>query len=223
MPHRRRAGFTLVEVAIVLVVIGLLLAGAFKGQELITNARVRGIIRDHQGVHTAYLGFLDRYRQPPGDYAGAAANIPGVSTACGTSGNGNGNGRVETSSGEYILAWEHLSKSGLLIGPYICTSSDVVTEGSVPRNPYGGFMQLIYDDAYAGTPRGRHNLKSGNNIPSDVLAEIDRKVDDANALGGTFRGSNYTTGAATDVNCWDTAGNWSAVPVLPNCGAAVVF
>jgi prepilin-type N-terminal cleavage/methylation domain-containing protein len=226
MPHRPQSGFTLLELSIVLVIVGLLLAGIFKGQELMVGARVRSIIQQHEGVRAAYLGFVDRFRQPPGDYAAAAANITGISTACGVSGNpggGNGDGRIDTAGGEFILVWEHLAKSGFLNGTYNCSGNTVVDQASVPRNPYGGFLQLIYDDVYAGTARNHHNLKSGNNMPSDILAELDRKVDDGNALQGAFRGSTYTTGAATDANCWDAGGVWSAAVVLTNCGGALLF
>lgn len=224
MPCRLRSGFTLLELAIVLVIIGLLLAGIIKGQELLTNARVRNIVQQQEGVRTAYLGFMDRFRQLPGDYAAAAANIAGVSTTCGAAvnpGGGNGDGRIGIADNEYILAWEHLSKSGFLNGIYVCNA--VVDQGGVPRNAYGGFLQLVYDDVYAGNPRNQHNLKTGNMMPSDILTEIDRKVDDANALQGFFRGSTYTTGAATDSGCWDAGGIWSAAVVLSNCGGAVLF
>jgi prepilin-type N-terminal cleavage/methylation domain-containing protein len=64
-------GFTLIEIAIVLVIIGLLLGGVLKGQELITGARVRNLIQQQEGVKAAYFGFLDRFRALPGDYANA--------------------------------------------------------------------------------------------------------------------------------------------------------
>src|SRR5919199_6511092 len=108
---RREAGFTLIEIAIVLVIIGLLLGGVLKGQELITSARVRNIIQQQDGVKAAYFGFLDRYRALPGDYAAAAATISNISTAACNGGNGNGNGQVTTTNNENILVWEHLSKS----------------------------------------------------------------------------------------------------------------
>ena len=226
MTRQLRSGFTLIEVAIVLVIIGLLLAGIFKGQELMANARVRSIVQQHDGVRAAYLGFMDRYRQPPGDYAQAAANITGLSTACGAVGNpggGNGDGRIDAANGEFILAWEHLSKAGFLTTSYTCTSNTAVTETSVALNPYGGFLQLIYDDVYAGNPRAQHNLKTGNNMPADILAAIDRKVDDGNALTGSFRGSSYTSGIATDPSCWDASGVWNVTSVPANCGGAFLF
>ena len=62
---RKQRGFTLIEIAIVLVIIGLLLGGVLKGQELITSARVRNLISTQDGVKAAYFGFLDRYRALP--------------------------------------------------------------------------------------------------------------------------------------------------------------
>src|SRR5512147_1160175 len=78
--RKPQAGFTLIEIAIVLVIIGLLLGGVLKGQELITSARVRNLISTQDGIKAAYFGFQDRYRALPGDYPGAQAfaNIPNM-------------------------------------------------------------------------------------------------------------------------------------------------
>src|ERR1700704_2678945 len=100
---RKQSGFTLIEIAIVLVIIGLLLGGVLKGQELITGARVRNLISQQDGVKAAYFGFLDRFRALPGDYSTATTTITGVSTTSGcgvaaTPGNGNGNGQIEAAA-----------------------------------------------------------------------------------------------------------------------------
>src|SRR5262249_3482301 len=87
---RKQSGFTLIEIAIVLVIIGLLLGGVLKGQELITSARVRNIITQQDGIKAAYFGFLDRFRSLPGDYALASTNINCTPTCT----NGNGNGQI---------------------------------------------------------------------------------------------------------------------------------
>ena len=70
---RRQAGFTLVEIAIVLVIIGLLLGGVLKGQELITQAKIKNVANDFNGISAAIYGYQDRYKQLPGDDSGAAA------------------------------------------------------------------------------------------------------------------------------------------------------
>src|SRR6185436_13495553 len=81
-------GFTLVEIAIVLVIIGLLLGGILKGQEMITQAKTKNVIADFSGISTAYHSYQDRYRATPGDDNGAAARWAVAPAA--VSGNGNG-------------------------------------------------------------------------------------------------------------------------------------
>lgn len=226
---RKQNGFTLIEIAIVLVIIGLLLGGVLKGQELITSARVRNLISQQDGIKAAYFGFLDRFRALPGDYSQAVANISGVGTACGAAGLGNGNGQIESTNGEYIMAWDHLSKSGFINGSYTCTGNAVLAPTTNPTNPYSMYLVLIYDNIYAGTVSNRHNLKTGNQIPADILAEVDRKVDDGVASGGTFRFSAHTgltSGTPpTDTLCYTAAtGAWIVTgTVQTNCGAASLF
>lgn len=221
-----RLGFTLIEMAVVLLVVGLLFAGIMRGQELLTAARVRGVVQELDGFRTAYFGFQDRFRSLPGDFPAATATLAEISLACGVPGNpgnGNGNQQVEGANGEAILAWDHLSKAHFLSARYTCEGNNVVNANTVPRNRYGQFVQLIYDANYAGDARVRHNLKTGNDIPSEILAEVDRKIDDGNALTGAFRGSTYTTGAATDASCWDPAGVWNSTAPAANCGGATLF
>jgi prepilin-type N-terminal cleavage/methylation domain-containing protein len=218
---RKQAGFTLIEIAIVLVIIGLLLGGILKGQELITGAKVRNLISQVDGVKAAFFGFQDRYRAYPGDYSQASINIPG-----GVGGNGNGNGRIEAGGSplEFILVWDHLSHAGFITGTY---SASGVTAGSGtagttnPANPYNVALQLIYDTDYANTttPVARHNVKTGNQIPVEIIAEVDRKVDDGNANTGGFRGSSYN--GVVPANCWNAAtGAWLTTSGQADCGGA---
>src|SRR2546423_2960506 len=66
------AGFTLVEIAIVLVIIGLLLGGILKGQEMITQAKIKNVVNDFNGITVAVTSYQDRYRFLPGDDKGAS-------------------------------------------------------------------------------------------------------------------------------------------------------
>ena len=70
---RQQSGFTLVEIAIVLVIIGLLLGGVLKGQEMIENSRIKSVVADMRGVSAAFTGYFDRYRALPGDELNATA------------------------------------------------------------------------------------------------------------------------------------------------------
>src|SRR5687767_12490676 len=122
---RNQAGFTLVEIAIVLVIIGLLLGGILKGQEMITQAKIKNVIADFSGVSAAYHGYQDRYRAIPGDDPGAAKRW---TTPAGVL-EGDGNGAL---SGTYNQAcasvsgaagtnevchfWDHLRRAGFVSG-----------------------------------------------------------------------------------------------------------
>jgi prepilin-type N-terminal cleavage/methylation domain-containing protein len=235
--RNKQTGFTLIEIAIVLVIIGLLLGGVLKGQELITSARVRNLISAQEGVKAAYFGFLDRYRALPGDYGSASTNIACGPTPCK---DGNNNGTIRSIADgdtidEPIAAWEHLSKSGFVNGNYTYAPFPE-SPGSAPTNPYARYLRLSYDGIYgtgvAGTPNTlRHNIKTGNQVPSDLLAEIDRKSDDGVPTSGSFQFSVYDGGGAGGAVAPTATGAggcyalgppviWVATPPSPNCGGA---
>jgi prepilin-type N-terminal cleavage/methylation domain-containing protein len=221
--RKSQSGFTLIEIAIVLVIIGLLLGGVLKGQELITSARVRNMISTQDGIKAAYFGFLDRYRGIAGDYsqANARANIPGCAACLG----GDANGQI-SGADEPQIVWEHLSKAGFITGSYTYPAAGAgALATNTPANPYGSLIQLIYDAVYqdtAATPR--HNLKTGVNVPSDILAEVDRKIDDGLATGGQMRYSTFNGAAAGSGTCYIAAsGAWQSATPNSNCGAALLF
>src|SRR5262245_37896287 len=195
-------GFTLIEIAIVLVIIGLLLGGVLKGQELITGARVRNLISQQDGIKAAFFGFQDRYRGLPGDYASADTNINCGASACSK---GNGNGRIENNATavngsvthEETLVWNHLTSAGFLNGSYAFTDA-AATDTSTPKNPYSSFLQLMYDQQYGtGTVPNKHNLKTGAQVPVEIVAEVDRKVDDGLPYNGAFQFSVYAPTGGT--------------------------
>ncbi|MCW5624875.1 MAG: prepilin-type N-terminal cleavage/methylation domain-containing protein [Burkholderiales bacterium] len=234
MNAKRMQGFTLIEIAIVLVIIGLLLGGILKGQELITSARVRNLISQQDGVRAAFYGFQDRYRAVPGDYSNAITNIQGATT------NGNGNGQIEPTGATAVesnLVWEHLSKSGFINGNY--TYSATAGELVVPKNPYGQYVRLAWDQVYLvpadTTAVDRHNLKTGNQIPVAIVAEVDRKIDDGIPSTGSFVFAAWAEsgtapvapGAAPSCATAPVAGtpsNWNLTGnTAVNCGAATLM
>jgi prepilin-type N-terminal cleavage/methylation domain-containing protein len=221
-------GFTLIEIAIVLVIIGLLLGGVLKGEELIRAARVRNLITQQQDIKAAFYGFQDRYRALPGDYSAAATNINCGIAPCA---NGDGNGRVEAPNAagmhEELLMWNHLTAAGFLNGSFTAGASDTApTDANSPKNPYSIYMQLAYDNNYGtGTLPTKHNLKTGGQIPVEILAEVDRKIDDGNPYSGSFQFSPYAppgTTAPSAATCI-TGTAWNINGEESNCAAASLF
>jgi prepilin-type N-terminal cleavage/methylation domain-containing protein len=192
-------GFTLVEIAIVLVIIGLLLGGVLKGQELIVQARIRNIINDMNGVTAAIYAYQDRYRALPGDERQAAVSgrWPGAS---GGDGNGvicgayNGGAAGGSSCGgemESRLIWRHLRLSGLISG----------TEDSIPVNAAGGLIGI-----QAGAFGLSGHVLCVSNLPAKIAAAIDAQQDDGNPRTGSLRGARQDApNAAADANATDTA------------------
>ena len=222
---RKHQGFTLIEIAIVLVIIGLLLGGVLKGQELITAARVRNLAAQLDGVKIAYLGFQDRYRSLPGDYAQAqaGANIPGAGGVAtdGCTGASCGNGKIDTLA-ESILAWHQLSRSGFITGNY-SGAGTTPTAANNPTNAFSGYLQLINDIVYldATTPSPLAlTVKTGTNVPSPILAELDRKIDDGFPETGSLRYSDWDGSTAGSCVNAGTPKVYNAANDIKTCGAA---
>jgi prepilin-type N-terminal cleavage/methylation domain-containing protein len=206
-------GFTLIEIAIVLVIIGLLLGGVLKGQELINTARVRALNNSVDGITAAWFSFQDRYRAFPGDYLDARSkiNLPGAPAG------GDGNGLVgktgaaaTTSPLERAQVWVHLEAAGYITGGYDGTITATGTLNNdqygcsvttCPDNGFGSGMMINHGKLIAvpGAATDAHELITGRGIPVDVLAELDRKVDDGAATTGLMRvginGTNWTGSA----------------------------
>jgi hypothetical protein len=154
-------------------------------------------------IRAAYLGFEDRFRALPGDYADARVGI-NCGTPCLF---GNGDGRIRANEApvdgsevrEDLLVWTHLSASGFLKGDYGMTSGETAsTERNTPRNPYSAYLGVAFDGAYGllAVNAQRHNLKSGPMIPVEVVAELDRKADDGKPYGGQVLFSAYAANGA---------------------------
>ncbi len=199
----KQSGFTLVEIAIVLVVIGLLLGGILKGQQLINSARVRNMADQNSGVQTAYFGFIDRFRQIPGDMAPADActaigSAVDAAAACAVPANapgGDRNGRVDQWE-EAGAVWAHLSAAGFLNGTFTGVTTDAATytagvlSGDVPGNAFQQPIMLAYTNDYeagAGAPTIRLAFAFGSGVQPSLYRELDVKLDDGSAATGVMR------------------------------------
>ena len=182
----KQAGFTLIEIAIVLVIIGLLTGGVLKGQELITNAKVRSTITGMDGLKAAVFGFQDRFRALPGDMGNAAAVVGNNAVNCT---NRCDNGLIQPWQNTSLVT-NHLSASGFYSGIFNAAQTAVPpTPQNAPTNPFGGAMFVAWWNQYnaAGARPSRTGVYTGRSIPSTVLAEIDRKIDDGTPQTGSFR------------------------------------
>ena len=212
----KQAGFTLVEIAIVLVIIGLLLGGVLKGQELISSAKVRSLNDKVTGFAAAWYGFHDRYRGVPGDYTAASTTILATLT------NGGGDSLVNTNA-ERGQVWTHLAASGLISGSYSGSTTGATYACATtlcPDNGYARGMQISYGNEGQANVGNANELVSGSSIPVEILAELDRKIDDGNANSGLMQlgngggGWNTTASAA----CLSTA-LYNVLSPSANCAA----
>lgn len=264
MKKQTQRGFTLVEIAIVLVIIGLLIGGVLRGQELLNSARVNSINSQQSSIQTAYYGFIDRYKATPGDLTGAQALLVNNLTlpASGAATNG-GDGIVPFVDSPAFF--NNLAQAGFLACTP-CSATTLVTAGAagaaatytaVPTqvsgsntmvNVYGaplmfqsGAAAALVGGAVAGSVEflaataeiAKPMLSTGNTVTSAMLAEVDRKVDDGNPAGGTFRYSDNgvntvatpKVSAAVSAACWAVnAGAYTWVVNPPgNCQGVTTF
>jgi prepilin-type N-terminal cleavage/methylation domain-containing protein len=239
---RRQGGFTLVEIAIVLMIVGLLIGGILRGQELIQSARVRNIIDQKSAIQTAYIGFLDRYRMLPGDLTLLQGPVVGNGVVFGAAASGNGlHGATDST-----LVFQNLTASGFLSCGACMTvtlalggglagglAGPAATVANSPINVYGQPLTIlnalstnatpfVWFDVVAGIDR--LVLSTGGSIPSQVLAEVDRKADDG--LPGTGQLRTGPAGpAASPLICTPglavaAPGVAWAVPSQSDCEAA---
>jgi prepilin-type N-terminal cleavage/methylation domain-containing protein len=191
------AGFTLVEIAIVLVIIGLLLGGILKGQEMITQAKIKNLINDFNGITVAVTSYQDRYRSLPGDDQNATARWTTQNPA---SGNGNGiiaglynandtsgSGGAPPNTAESNLFWQHLRIAGFVPGLTAGTGS-----GTPPQNAAGGLIGV--ESGVVGT-NGlgfTSTIVCFSNLPEKVASAVDGQMDDAFPQTGQIRAQLQT-------------------------------
>lgn len=177
----KQSGFTLVEIAIVLVIIGLLIGGVLKGREMITNAKIKRVENDFSGVSAAIFAYQDRYGVQPGDDPSASTRFAGTWRAA-DNGNGDGNiagGWNSTNNGqESRKIWKHLRGAGLIAGPVDNTNGSY----QQPSNAFGGLVGI---DLNLYNLSG-HNVVFGE-IPGDIAQILESRGDDGNPSGGSIQ------------------------------------
>ena len=194
---KAQSGFTLVEIAIVLVIVGLLLGGILKGQEMITQAKIKNLINDFNGVTVAITSYQDRYRALPGDDQNATTRwtvqAPGKGNGDGIiagkykDNDTSGTGGAPADGKESNLFWQHIRIAGFVSGLTTGTGS-----GTPPFNAAGGIVGV--ESGVAGT-NGlgfTSTIVCFSNLPEKIASAVDGQMDDGVPSTGTVRAQLQT-------------------------------
>lgn len=177
---RTQAGFTLIELAIVLVIIGLLLGGVLKGQELINSAKVKNMAQDFRNIQVYVYSYQDKFKALPGDDKAAKEHVAATN-------NGDGNGVIEgvwsatANTAESFNFWQHIRLAGL------ATGSTALTDATYsPTNAEGGpiGIQAASTKSITGL-KGSYVVCSGG-ILGKFAKELDTAIDDGNTATGAM-------------------------------------
>jgi len=184
-----KKGFTLVELSIVLVIIGLLIGGVLKGQSMIENAKIKRVVTDVDSLVAATYAYQDKFSALPGDDMSTGATASGVA-ACNATGDGNG---LINTAAEQICAYRDLIDEGFLTGNAAATT-EVTLARATPFGSHFVFRNRVINGADQNTIE-----MLAPAIPTDAALSIDKKYDD----------SVFNTGDITSDTDYSTTANKS--------------
>lgn len=195
MKSNHNKGFSLVELSIVLVIIGLLIAALVKGKAILENAKIKRVIGDIESVSSAYNAYYDLYSAYPGDDENASGRWAGVANGNGDSYIGGANCDSNPADGqECNEAWQALRAALMVQGD----PSDSGT-GALPIHALGGIIWIWNSSADGGGMAefgiiGVRNYIGITNLRSEIAEVVDNKFDDGVYNTGMVQGSaDYTT------------------------------
>jgi len=216
----QQSGFTLVEIAIVLVIIGLLLGGILKGQELINSAKVKNLANDFRTIPTYIYAYQDKFKSLPGDDSAVTSHVTGstVATPAGTLGNGviNGHWNVGSGTDESFLFWQHVRLANLAAGP-----TDTADATYKPSNAVGG--KLGVNSVGAGVQitgmTGTYQVCS-TGILGKFALQLDVQMDDGQPCTGSMRA---TADVAVNATPAGQAAVYSGTAAPASCAGATAI
>lgn len=187
---QRQSGFTLIEIAIVLVIIGLLLGGILKGQELINSARVKNLSSDFRNVPVFIYGYQDKFRTLPGDDPAADAHL-GTSADQATASEGDGiidgDWNSTSAADESFLFWQHVRLAGLAPG-----STNIAATDYPPQNAVGGRVGIQSAKPFTTMNSGTWFICSGA-ITGKFAKQLDSQLDDGDTDAGAMQAGTVNT------------------------------
>jgi prepilin-type N-terminal cleavage/methylation domain-containing protein len=213
---RNQSGFTLIEIAIVLVIIGLLLGGVLKGQELINSAKVKNLANDFKNVPIFIYGYQDKYKALPGDQIQASLDSQFPPANTGTACSAPAAGKCTTNNGvidggwdasavtdESFVFWQHVRLAGFGPGATVTTAPDYR-----PKNAVNGFIGVTNAAQSPVTGIKGTYIVCSDAIPGKFAKQLDTTLDD----GNTATGSVMVVPAGTP----------TSAPVAPLATSAIV-
>jgi len=183
MMRYKQHGFSLLEVAIVMVILGLLFGLTLKGQELVNNSRVKSLADDFKSIQVALYGYQDRFRALPGDDRRASSHLPDAGSPV-LNGNGDEiiNGNWSSRSGESFNLWQHIRLAGFIQG-----TADMGQDSYVPLNSSGGALGISEMTASPIDGLKGNFIICSDNITGKLVKQLDLAMDDGNTAGGAMR------------------------------------
>jgi prepilin-type N-terminal cleavage/methylation domain-containing protein len=201
---QNQSGFTLIEIAIVLVIIGLLLGGVLKGQELINSAKVKNLATDFRNTPLFIYGYQDKYRSLPGDDKDALNHLGAPVTALAvTAGQTLGNGIIEgpwlptALTDETLLFWQHIRVANFAPGATALPTSTANIAAFLPTNASGGTIGLQSGSTPSITGLSGTYILCSTAILGKFVKQLDITIDDGVSTTGSMRATKSTvTGTA---------------------------
>lgn len=221
MKNKHNSGFSLVELAIVLIVMGLIIGGVLKGRELIESAKLKAVMAQVNEYRVATGTFMDMFDALPGDYSAAAEHIDSKLN------NGNGNGVIDGSgldkSSEAGQFWQHLAASGLISNSGPAEGANLHFDRGAPSSKIGGGFTIRHEEGKHWFVLGAENGQNGDGAlltPAQAFS-LDKKIDNGIPTSGkvmSFDGTDVAAGS-----CVTPDGKYNMKNKAPACAMKFLF
>ncbi len=212
MKKTSNAGFTLVELSIVLVIIGLIIGGVLTGRQIMQNAQITNAVNSIQAFEAQFQTYVQNYGAIPGDDANAKTRFANASFAEQI---GNGDGTLSGSfdsaeaGDETRLLWQELRAAELVKG----ANSDTLQ----PINPFGGIYGIQHG-AFTGAASFKGNVFCLNNVPGDGAIAVDSRLDDGSSNTGGVMAMVSTGTAGEALGAGTVAATYESSKTYTMCG-----